>query len=471
MGLLESTGIYPILSTGNGESNDPLQGVNLAENMAMGAFTGIAWYNVVELNVAIYLTFKRKRGLYFWALCLSSWGILFHSTAFILKFYGVVGSYIVTCTLITVGWYCMVTGQALVLYSRLHLIVNSRRVLRMVFIMICFNAVTLHIPTTVLTFGSNSPDSDRYTFGYSVMEKIQMTIFCIQEFIISAIYVRATLRMLAPVYRRTIRSVMLQLFWINVLIILLDVAMLVMEYLGYYNIETTLKGMVYSIKLKLEFTVLNQLMRLAQSSRDANVLAEPENKPANSSNRQSIKPGFFGFIQRILPHGDEIYNSSSGNWEGTVQGNNRTVESKVVSMARSKNRDFDDPPTHGITFKTEISQVSSPHNKQLWPERHRVRVEASEIEEEHKYRGSDEVEHVELTEIDASKSLSSPRRPERSLQPQSRLAMTGDAVRFRNDDSAYDHQSRSSSEQQLRDSDLEFGTPSSEDEYITGPSK
>ena len=56
--------------------------------------------------------------------------------------------------------------------------------------------------------------------------------------------------------------------------------MLVMEYISQYAIETVMKGMIYSVKLKLEFAVLNQLMRLANSSRNAAIFSD-EDKARN----------------------------------------------------------------------------------------------------------------------------------------------------------------------------------------------
>lgn len=51
-----------------------------------------------------------------------------------------------------------------------------------------------------------------------------------------------------------------QLFIINVLTILMDVALLGVEFANLYIIEATFKGVVYSIKLKLEFAVLGKLI-------------------------------------------------------------------------------------------------------------------------------------------------------------------------------------------------------------------
>jgi hypothetical protein len=234
--------------------------------MAIAAFTAVAWYNVAELNIQVFLTFKRHRGLYFWSLLISSYGCVLHALGFLLKFFKLTSNNYLSVTIITIGWYCMVTGQAVVLYSRLHLVVREQRILRGILAMIIVDAICFHIPTTVLTYGSNSPDAHRYTSAFNVVERLQMTVFCVQEFIISGVYVWSTIRLLKPVYHGRTRKVMTQLIWINLIIIGMDVCLLAMEYSNIYEIEATLKAMVYSIKLKLEFAVLNQLMTLANSS-------------------------------------------------------------------------------------------------------------------------------------------------------------------------------------------------------------
>ena len=236
--------------------------------MAIAAFTAVAWYNVAELNIQVFLTFKRHRGLYFWSLLISSYGCVLHALGFLLKFFQLTTNDYLSVTIITIGWYCMVTGQAVVLYSRLHLVVREQRILRGILAMIIIDAICFHIPTTILTYGSNlpEPESHRFIHPFSIVEKTQMTAFCLQEFIISGVYVWSTIRLLKPVYHGRTRKVMTQLIWINLIIIGMDACLLAMEYSNIYEIEATLKAMVYSIKLKLEFAVLNQLMTLANSS-------------------------------------------------------------------------------------------------------------------------------------------------------------------------------------------------------------
>ena len=159
----------------------------------------------------------------------------------------------------------MVTGQAFVLYSRLHLVVRNQRTLRYVLVMIIFDAICLHIPTIVFTYGSNSANANFWTPKFNVMERIQLVGFCLQEFVISTVYILATVRLLGSIYHSMTRKVMLQLITINSLCIGMDIILIGLEFSNNYVGEAAIKPMIYSIKLKLEFAVLNQLMGLTKA--------------------------------------------------------------------------------------------------------------------------------------------------------------------------------------------------------------
>ena len=159
----------------------------------------------------------------------------------------------------------MVTGQAFVLYSRLHLVVRNHRTLRIVLFMIIFDACALHIPTIIFTYGSNSPHSAYWTPKFNVMERIQLMGFCVQEFGISTIYIVSTVRLLGSIYHSMTRKVMLQLLFINCICIGMDIILIGLEFTNNYVGEASIKPMIYAIKLKLEFAVLNQLMGLTKA--------------------------------------------------------------------------------------------------------------------------------------------------------------------------------------------------------------
>lgn len=138
-------------------------------------FAGLACYNAVELVIMVLLTFSRWRGLYFWSLLISGIGIIPYALGFLLKFMNITTGNLrwLAVTLLTIGWYPMITGQAVVLWSRLHLLVHGEsgeKVLRWTMWMIIVDAIVLHIPTTVLTVGSNSGvDTGVFVPGYNIM--------------------------------------------------------------------------------------------------------------------------------------------------------------------------------------------------------------------------------------------------------------------------------------------------------------
>ena len=64
---------------------------------------------------------------------------------------------------------------------------------------------------------------------------------------------------------------MLHLIYVNILVILMDITLLCTEYASLYEIQITFKGALYSIKLRLEFAVLNDLLSIfspRESSQD-----------------------------------------------------------------------------------------------------------------------------------------------------------------------------------------------------------
>ena len=59
------------------------------------------------------------------------------------------------------------------------------------------------------------------------------------------------------------RHIVFQLLGINLIFILMDIGLIATQYSNLYTYQTTLKGLVYSIKLKLEFAVLGKLVNIA----------------------------------------------------------------------------------------------------------------------------------------------------------------------------------------------------------------
>ncbi len=93
---------------------------------------------------------------------------------------------------------------------------------------------------------------------YSVYEKVQVTIFFIQELILSGLYVSETIKMMrvqssanAGSNRTGTRRLMKHLVLVNIIIVLLDITILDSSTQELFHIQTAYKGLVYSVKLKL----------------------------------------------------------------------------------------------------------------------------------------------------------------------------------------------------------------------------
>ncbi|KAF3491590.1 uncharacterized protein GIQ15_01107 [Arthroderma uncinatum] len=239
------------------------RGDHFAIKIIIATFIGISWYNALELCVLVFVTFSHYRGLYFWSLLISATvGVIPYALGFLLKLFHLMDTVWLSLVFLTIGWWTMVTGQSFVLYSRLHLVIRDQKILRRVLWMIICNIFILHLPTTILTFGSNSSHQLRFVPAYKIMEKIQMTGFFIQEVILSTLYIRETTKMLRIAPKHGSRKIMYQLLGINLIFIVMDLALLSTAYANLYVIETTIKAMIYSVKLKLEFAVLGKLVHL-----------------------------------------------------------------------------------------------------------------------------------------------------------------------------------------------------------------
>jgi hypothetical protein len=162
----------------------------------------------------------------------------------------------------------MVTGQSMVLWSRLHLVLQNRKVLRSVLWMICINAFILHISTTVVVYGTIAHPMGPWPRAYDIMERIELVGFCVQEFVISSIYVWETVKLLRLRPEGRSHGILHQLLVINIVILLLDIAVVIIEYVGLYAIQVTFKPLAYSVKLKLEYAILGKLIAVARGHHD-----------------------------------------------------------------------------------------------------------------------------------------------------------------------------------------------------------
>jgi len=97
-----------------------------------------------------------------------------------------------------------------------------------------------------------------------IWDKVQLAVFFIQETIIGLLYIRETASHLKNMTllgsnRSMTRRVLRHLIYVNVFIICLDCSLIGLCYAGFFFLQGFYKAAIYAIKLRTEFTILNQL--------------------------------------------------------------------------------------------------------------------------------------------------------------------------------------------------------------------
>lgn len=258
-------------------------------------------------------------------------------------------------TLILIGWCAMNMGQSVVLYSRLHIVMHHQKRLRLVLYMIIANATWLHLPIIVLVYGVNSANPELFRNPCAIFEKIQLSVFFVQEITISALYIWETtnrLRLEKSIGDTRTWKVMNHLIWANVLVVLLDVSILALEFTNLFEIQTAWKPLVYSIKLKLEFSILNQLVNLTRGISHSSVYARSQVRgPGNDVALETFNGERSGHFTAI---DEPEYEISIGKGEvNHVPPAPNACPTKTTELTiRTESR-----PRHGARDSDDISEV------------------------------------------------------------------------------------------------------------------
>ncbi|KAI1132189.1 hypothetical protein F5Y10DRAFT_284081 [Nemania abortiva] len=249
-----------------GETGAIVHQIPLKTAMIIAGLFAVAIYNSLEIYISIFRTFRRRRGLYFWSMVAANTGIPILSVFNLLRYFNIAhpGP---TSIIVDIGWWLMVTGQACMLYSRLHLVIGNPRKLRWVLFMVVGMFLFFQVPTATLyaVISFKGRTKTRVTGAFDVIEMVQLVAFAIEESILSGLYVYASRRTLKPmmiIRGPKVRALLNELVGLFVLVVVLDISLIVVQFANLFYIQTTYKPLVYSIKLKVEAYVLNNLVTL-----------------------------------------------------------------------------------------------------------------------------------------------------------------------------------------------------------------
>jgi hypothetical protein len=227
----------------------------------------------------MFATIRDKRSLYFRATLASSWGLSLRSQAYLMGYYNRKIPWWIYGPLSQLGWIFMVSGFALVLWSRLGLIFANERVKRYLLFVIVFNGIVWHTILTVFSMimwdqrGPSPPTAlyRRVRDVNQVFEYTQVCIFNSQEIFISSIYIYAAYIYLrdfshlgSPSTRAKVRGAIVLLLVIQAIVVFIDAAVITIDLLGLSQLKGMINSFVYCVKLELEFLVLNQLIEISR---------------------------------------------------------------------------------------------------------------------------------------------------------------------------------------------------------------
>lgn len=179
--------------------------------------------------------------------------------------------------------------------------------------------------------------------SYLVWDKLQLTVFFVQETILSLLYIietRTRLNNSAGVHKDSNnRTVFRHLIWVNSLVIFLDCSLLALSYANFFYVQSAYKVCVYGVKLRLEFAILNRL-----------IASVHKNSASGYGNGASYNKG------PASKH-EEIVRMESINRNSTSSGTE--ILHAEAAVAQDADLDITDYDRRGIRQTVEIYQTTN----------------------------------------------------------------------------------------------------------------
>ncbi|RDW84077.1 uncharacterized protein DSM5745_04403 [Aspergillus mulundensis] len=232
---------------------------------------GIASFHVLEVLLAVFQTFERHQGLYFGSITVSLVSLTgYIASLFMMHFSDEPNVLSAAGYVHVVSYATLLTAHILVLYSRLHLVLYSRRLLRWILVMIIATSAALgplHITTMSLYVSTFY--SKRYYDLELTTEFVVVFGAMAREFFICGIYIvqaYCSFHPIAQMKGKTGRRVLMHLMLVQACAIALDIGIAVQfSQPALRRAANGYNALMFSIKLKMEVAVLNSLVCLLKS--------------------------------------------------------------------------------------------------------------------------------------------------------------------------------------------------------------
>lgn len=384
---------------GGGKIN--IETIDAAQRYTMVALLGCALWNSLEMVPIVLLTFKRYSGLYFWSMVFSTLGVILAAIGFIFVIFDIgADNKFPPGFLAAFGWVPMVAGQSLVLFSRLHLLRLSRTLRTWILREIIFTIIFVQMPTLALTVGTQTvhPDQQSWVWPYQIVERMQVVVFFLQEVFLSSLYLWRCFRFLvarngseagfsSDRARQDVKKMFIHLLIVNIIVIVLDATIIGLQYSGLYLFQTSYKPFAYSVKLKMEASILTQLVDFVKARhRHGTFTLTPEAQQEWDDTLDRV----FGTVDdfksedeyhngnKIKPQTEAMHVDSSagrgtgsGSGSGTAPTNDpmKDIQHEVVVYPARYTQGNPDAPFVRWWHPEEVKEVYSRRQSQRPPER------------------------------------------------------------------------------------------------------
>ena len=291
----------------------------------VAAILAIAYWLVLELTFEVYFTFKRHDGLYFWSILISTWGVALRTIGWTVQMFMPGANPHLCTTFMIIGVSAMVTGFSFVLYSRLHLVISDRRILRIILIVIVFDAVAFLLPLTVAQYGLNSAYPYNYISLALPAERLYAIGYFLQEIVLGCLYIWTARGTVLHSYVARKRKTTALLIGAQIIVILLDIPTLMLAWpspsMGASVIILgTLHPTIYALKLKIELVVLNQLVKIVRhgigAANPGRQVAEYRNAPSDGRKGWISSSTVKQIVLLRLPRARETGTATRGELRG-----------------------------------------------------------------------------------------------------------------------------------------------------------
>ncbi|KAE9990371.1 hypothetical protein EG327_001509 [Venturia inaequalis] len=246
----------------------------------LSSFFAISLYLTLDLLIQIHLKFKKYTGLYYFSILATTVGIGMHAIAFILKLFvpgmaddglNSLAANLASTAVAKIGWVLNTTGFSMVLWSRLGLVIRDGRIRTWTLCIIILDAILLHTPIIVFSFGLSTPSAREWLPYMSHMERIQIIGFTLQDLALSTFYTISSARLLDIRYTKQRRNLFIALAFAQLFGLVADSVMVALDFVDMFTLKACLHPLIYAVKMKIEFLVLNLLAAVVGGGMDGSV--------------------------------------------------------------------------------------------------------------------------------------------------------------------------------------------------------